>query len=305
MGWNAEMIVTLVQAARVYDRPDYLAAAQASARFITENMRNGQGYYRVNTRGAASIEAQLPDYTGFGRALVALHDLEPNGPWLAEAMRISRHLVANFQEESGVFRMNPEPQGLGQFIQLDDGEVASGNAQAQRLLTALARRSPDAFFSQHAAALADTLSGHALGAPEQRAAAIAAVDAQNRGDVGLLRAVANGAVQVAAELDREAGMVTLTIKVAEGWHINAHKPLEDYFIPTNLRVNDTALEAGAYPEPLITTLAFNSENPLALYEGEIKLRAPIGPGANVVNLTLQSCSEEICLAPESLSFSFW
>lgn len=305
MGWNAEMIVTLVQAARVYDRPDYLSAAQDTARFILLRMRNGEGYYRVNTAGISSVEAQLPDYAGFGRALVALNDADPGGVWLSEAERIGRYMVEYFQQDDGLFRMNVQAQGLGAYIQLDDGEVPSGNAQAQLLLSALARRSSDVFFSQQAGALADVLSGQALAAPVQRISAIAAVDVQNRGELGPLRAVANGAVLVSAEVDRKAVQVTLIISVADGWHINAHDPLEDYFIPTAVQINGADISAAAYPEPMVTTLAFNKAKPLALYEGKVMLRAPIAPGPNVVNLSLQSCSNEICLAPESLSFTFW
>ncbi len=305
MGWNGEMILSLVEGAAAYNRPDYLAAAQKSARFILDNMRNGEGYFRAFIAGEASIEAQLPDYAGFGRALVALNDADPTGGWLPEAERIARYMLANFQEESGLFRMNEQVEGLGAFIPLDDGEVPSGNAQAQWLLTALARRTGNVDFLQQADALSDVLSGAALNLPEQRAAALAAVDAQNRGDTGPVRAVANGVVQVRATPDRAAGVVRFNISIAPGWHINAHKPLEDYFIPTTVKVNGEGLDPSAYPDPLITTLAFNSDTPLALYDGEVELTAPIGPGANTVNLTLQSCSDEICLSPEFLSFRFW
>jgi uncharacterized protein YyaL (SSP411 family) len=305
MGWNAEMIISLVAAATAYDRPDYLEAAKKAARFVMENMRHGAGYYRAYIGGAADIPAQLPDYAGFGRALIALHDADPQGGWLPEAKRIARYMLARFRQDNGLFRMNETPEGLGPFLPLDDGEVPSGNAQAQRLLTALARRGDDVDFIQQAGALADLLSGQALTFPEQRAAALAAVDAQNRGDVGPLRAVANGAVQVRARMDRAAGVVNFTIDVAEGWHINAHEPLEDYFIPTALQVNGAALGPEAYPAPLVTTLAFNSDTPLALYEGQVHLSAPLAPGANVIRLTLQSCSNEVCLAPQDLRFSYW
>ncbi len=305
LGWNSEMIVSLVTGARAFERPDYLAAAQASARFIMENMRDNDGYFRSYIAGEATIEAQLPDYASFGRALLALHDADPAGGWLPEAGRIARYVLAHFQEDSGVFRMNAQPQGLGPFIQFDDGEVPSGNAQMQRLLSGLARRSTDVDFIQQANVLADVLSGHALAFPEQRAAALAAVDAQNRGDTGSLRAVAHGAVQVQAKLDRAAGEAHFTILVAKGWHINAHVPLEDYYIPTALSVNGEALGAEAYPEPVITNLAFNGTTPLALYEGALHLTAPIAPGANVVNLALQACNDEVCLAPQSMSFRSW
>ncbi len=305
MGWNAEMIISLVAGAEAFGRPEYLIAAQKSARFILENMRNGEGYFRAYIAGEARIPAQLPDYAGFGRALVALHDADPSGGWLPEAKRIARYMTTHFQQESGVFRMNETPEGLGPFLPLDDGEVPSGNAQAQWLLSALARRGSDVDFIQNAAALADVLSGHALAFPEQRAAALAAVDAQNRGDIGPVRALANGAVRVQARPDRAAGTVTFAISVAEGWHINAHVPLEDYFIPTTLQINGAPLGPETYPEPIITTLAFNSTTPLALYEGTIQLSAPLAAGANVVQLTLQSCSDEICLAPQNIAFHYW
>lgn len=305
LGWNGEMIRALVAGAEAFGRPDYLAAAEAAARFAMQHMRKGEGYARSYIDRAASIPAQLPDYAGFGLALVALHDADPSGEWLPEAERIARILLARFKDESGVFRMNEQPAGLGAFLPFDDGEVPSGNAQAQRLLTALARRSLDSTFSREAAALAGPLAGHALALPEQRSAAIAAIDAQVRGDTGPLRAVANGAVQVRARRSETSPEVLFTLTMAKGWHINAHIPLDPYFIPTDLSVNGTPLGPEAYPKPIRTTLGFNAQAPLALYEGEVQVRAPLQPGRSEISLSLQSCNNEVCLEPETLHFVFW
>jgi len=96
------------------------------------------------------------------------------------------------------------------------------------------------------------------------------------------------------------------IRVAEGWHVNAHAPLQDYLIPTTLSGADGfVLRDVRYPEPEIRTLGFQSEA-LALHEGTLMLDATYSSADAVdrrllpVDLHLQACSEEICLAPETV-----
>ncbi len=96
--------------------------------------------------------------------------------------------------------------------------------------------------------------------------------------------------------------------IAEGWHINASVPLEDYLIPTQMSVSGTALPSENFPQAIIKALGFNAQ-PLALYEGSLQLSAPLpqntssDPGQ--VLLILQTCSDEICLAPEEVTFTLW
>ncbi|HHL21026.1 MAG TPA: hypothetical protein ENJ52_05805, partial [Aliiroseovarius sp.] len=106
--------------------------------------------------------------------------------------------------------------------------------------------------------------------------------------------------------DTRAGQVTFTLTMKPGWHVNAHAPLEDYFIPTSLEVAGRPLPADAYPAPQVKALGFNPA-PLALYDGTLTLRAPL-PATDTparAKLTLQSCNDEICLAPEELDFTLW
>ncbi len=311
VGWNAMMIATLAEASHTLNRPDYYQAAARAARFMLDTMQDAQGLSRISLNGVTNTPAQLSDYAAFGLALVALHDYAPDGDgakWLPDAEAMAAAATDWFAEPNGLLRMNQIPQGLGAIYALDDGEIPGGNALTLELLVRLSNRLPVPEYAQQATLLASALSGQALAAPEQRAGSLAALQMLNAGERGPVRYVANGAVRVEAAMGNGALEITLT--VAPGWHVNAHQPLEDYFIATDLTVAGTPLPEQDYPEALVKTLAFNSDQPLALYEGTFTLRAPLpeyeefaGPERAV--LTLQACSDAICLAPQEVAFTLW
>ena len=91
------------------------------------------------------------------------------------------------------------------------------------------------------------------------------------------------------------------MKIAPGWHINSDKPLNEDFIPTKLESQTKKALKGAvqYPAAINKNLKFNDEI-LALYEGDVEIIAPlakkVGDSVNL-KLTLQACSDEICLEP--------
>ena len=64
-----------------------------------------------------------------------------------------------------------------------------------------------------------------------------------------------------------------------------------------------------YQDPVIKSLAFN-DAPLALYEGHLQITAVAPEGGDAAStrraeLTVQACSDDICLQPEELVFILW
>src|SRR5690606_9821480 len=60
----------------------------------------------------------------------------------------------------------------------------------------------------------------------------------------------------------ETALLGLRVRLSEGWHMNAHKPLEDYLIPTELTVEGpegVRVEKIAYPEAEVRRFAFSDE----------------------------------------------
>jgi thiol:disulfide interchange protein DsbD len=101
--------------------------------------------------------------------------------------------------------------------------------------------------------------------------------------------------------------IAIEIDVDEGWHINSHKPYDDYLIPTEVVLPENpnfTLQKVAYPEPRDFKLAF-SEEPLSVWEGKvffgalIKVNNNLEPGEYqlIVELNYQACNDMSCLAP--------
>lgn len=101
--------------------------------------------------------------------------------------------------------------------------------------------------------------------------------------------------------------VAIEIVIPEGWHINAHEPLEDFLIATALRFSapeGIRVLQVVYPEPEILTFSFSDE-PMAVYEGRIllgvrvELANDLAPGNHVLSAVVeyQACDDRQCFPP--------
>ncbi len=306
LAWNGEMISTLAEAGLVFNRPDYLAAAENAADFILTHMQTQGSLKRIWLNGRAGTNAQLSDYAAFGLALIALYDYGTGDDdrWLAPADRLAKDMLALFGDPDQAMRNSASHDGLGPFRPLDDKEIASGNALALSFLTRLNRRM--ARVGKAAPRLAAALAIDAINAPSQRAAILTALANLKNGPANALRTSNGGAVRVFACLTPDKTAINFTIRIRKGWHINAHKPLEDYLIGMALKTEATRLPASAFPTAEIKTLGF-SENPLALYEQDFTLSTPIptSNGPHKTTLTLQACNDQVCLPPNDMVFWSW
>lgn len=310
LSWNALMIATLAEAATVLKRPDFGAAAEKAAQFIWEEMQTEQGFARTYMDGEASTEAQLSDLAAYGLALVALADIRPFGAgWLEKAQVVRAEMEAGFYDPGSALRMTRTRQGLSVFRPLDDEGVPSGNANALAFFASLDNRLGE--FNDVTQDLAAALAMDATMEPMQRAGMLRAVSEFKAGQSGSMRRSTGGVVKVFARLNGARDGVEMRLEVKDGWHINAHVPLEDYFIATNLVVDGAALLPSAYPQAVEVVLGFNPK-PLAVYEGQLELSALFGEDAagdpnsgHRVTLEIQACSDEICLQPDEMTFRFW
>ncbi|HEV8118032.1 MAG TPA: cytochrome c biogenesis protein CcdA [Thermoanaerobaculia bacterium] len=105
----------------------------------------------------------------------------------------------------------------------------------------------------------------------------------------------------------EQGALVLNATLEPGWHVNSHKPSEDYLIATTVVVDPApGLQAGEpkYPEGSSKKFAF-AEKPLSVYEGSFTVTVPLTsapPGEIAGAVEFQACSDTQCLAPASVRF---
>jgi thiol:disulfide interchange protein DsbD len=128
--------------------------------------------------------------------------------------------------------------------------------------------------------------------------------------VACIAVVASAAEDVVhARLDVEPGRAVVEVTIAPGWHVNAHVPRDDFLIPTTLTlVPPTGVRAGdvEYPAPVERRLAFGGDKKFLLYEGTVRLTAPLDgapePGGARLRggLRYQACDDSRCLPPRTI-----
>ena len=101
--------------------------------------------------------------------------------------------------------------------------------------------------------------------------------------------------------------VALHFRVAEGYHINSHKPSDDFLIPTEFSIPNgmgVRLDAATYPPGVIISLAFDPTTKLSVYTGEFIVHARIvaTAGNHLVKAKLhyQACDQNQCMPPKTI-----
>jgi thioredoxin:protein disulfide reductase len=108
-----------------------------------------------------------------------------------------------------------------------------------------------------------------------------------------------------------AGRGTLTVRarLESGWHVNSHKPSEDYLIATEVKLDPAdgvRFGEAKYPEGKLQKFAF-SDTPLSVYAGEFVIEVPVEWNGSTTpavsgSIEYQTCNDAQCLAPTSLPF---
>ena len=110
----------------------------------------------------------------------------------------------------------------------------------------------------------------------------------------------------------ERGVAVVTLRVREGWHVNANPPSLDYMIPTDLSLTPAGgITVGkpVYPAARDQKLSFEAK-PLKVYDHAFEVRLPLiavagtAPGKVTLKGTVgfQACNDQVCLAPASVPF---
>lgn len=118
------------------------------------------------------------------------------------------------------------------------------------------------------------------------------------------------AVEAALAGDRPgSGTLRVEARLAQGWHVNSHRPSEEYLIPTSLALDPAAgvrFGEPVYPPGEMKKFSF-SPSALSVYEGEFAVTVPVtwsGPQTPALSgrLEYQPCNDTQCLPPATALF---
>ncbi|MEO0617978.1 MAG: DUF255 domain-containing protein [Pseudomonadota bacterium] len=302
--WNGAMIAALAEGAMAFNEPRWASAAENAATFFWNEMGASSGNLkRQHFDGEATLVATQQGHALMALAYLTLYDATSNDAWLTRAKSLAQVMEKKFRDTATNDYFMTVSGGFYRPKVSADGDLPAGNAAAIDLFARLARRDLDPEHQARAEAILAAVSGNAIEEPTSHAYTLRAADQLLSGETGPHQFAARGRVRTTARADTTQ-TATITISVAKGWHINAHKPLEDAFIPTVIAPTSTKISAPevTYPTPKVQKLKFN-DAPLALYEGQISvaIKAPDGSALpHKLALTVQACSTRICLEPETV-----
>lgn len=305
-GWNAMMVRALAEAAIVLKEPRYHAAATDVQATIMDKLGGRAGSLKRSLYdGAASVPATQSDYAFLGLSAVALFDLTGDHKWLEDAKMLARRMVELFEDkENGGYFLTEQATGFTRTKETDDSTMPSGNAAALELFARLTQRTPDVVWKQHMRNLQAAVTGIAATEPVGHAATLIAADIAERGESGPRQSAAHGAVRLTVARTPDMSGVSIRIKLAPGWHINAVNPRQDFLLPTRVKIDGIPPTALKFPSAVDRKLGFHNEM-LRLYEGEVEITAPLpsgdaGKSARRISMDVQACSDKICLEPQSI-----
>jgi thiol:disulfide interchange protein DsbD len=92
--------------------------------------------------------------------------------------------------------------------------------------------------------------------------------------------------------------------VADGWHINSAKPLDEFAIPTVLTLQGATLGQATYPQHKLMSFSFSAGREIAVYEGAVQIPFTAtlqGEGPLTASLRYQACNDSVCLPPRDAS----
>ena len=296
-GWNGLMIRALAEGSAAFGAPGYLDQATRAAEALWTRLWNGDRLARLWVGGTAREEGALVDYAWTGLGFLALADATGDPVWHARAETLSDAMWRKFGDGQGRLKMASADGPLGPIYDSSDGATPSGESSALELYARLSRRTATSVSAEganplrhwtRAEELRNALSAPMAEDPLLRTEALIASRILDEGSSTARRAAAKGTVRLHLS-DGE-----LVIDIAPGWHLNAHRPGPDWLIGIAAQGAEMS-----WPEGREVSLGFAQE-PIRVYEGQLSV--PVRATGQAITLTLQACSDSICLEPEMLTF---
>ena len=167
--WNGLMIASLAFAGRACSRPEMIAAAERTARFIPDKMSRTDGRLRHRYReGQAAVDGFIDDYAFTAWGMIELYQATLKAQYLQQAIRLSRLLIEWFwDDESGGFfsTASDAERLLVRSKNAYDGAIPSGNSVAAYNMIRLGRLTGDPLWEDKSANLFRAFSHSLSGSP--------------------------------------------------------------------------------------------------------------------------------------------
>ncbi|HET6230754.1 MAG TPA: thioredoxin domain-containing protein [Longimicrobiaceae bacterium] len=177
--WNAMMLHTFAEAARILGSAEYRDAAVANAEFLLRELRADGRLLRTYKDGRAKIGAFLEDHALLADALLALYETTFDPRWVAEARALADAMLDGFwEEDEGAFYDTARDAETLVVRPRDifDNATPSGNSVAVGALLRLAALTGEERYSRVAARVIEQMAELAARMPSGFGHLLCAID---------------------------------------------------------------------------------------------------------------------------------
>jgi uncharacterized protein len=332
-GLNGLAIGAFARSGKLLQQLAFVTSARMAAERIwalAYNPRTGVLEHEI-FRGHAQTDGYLQDYAMLGDGFMSLFDATQEEVWRDRAAALADGLLARFARPDGALWTTTDDKNL--LIPVEDSEdsdVPSGTSVAIDLLLRLGTATGDARYHAAAARVVRHLSGQLKDHPDAWPATVTAVNLHPLNDAELALAAnatfpsggTRGTVAVfhipetadhvrasaAVKSGPDDDAIIVTLKVDDGYHINANPASFDYLIPTSVAFDSLKPSRIDYPKSVRFKAAFAPDG-LDVYEGTVSLVATFPKGSLKGQQKIQgaamvqACNTQICLPSSKLPVS--
>ncbi len=333
VAWSASMATSLARAGWELQQPQYLEAAKRAVDFMSKhNYVARKNLFRIYLGGDVSVPAQLEDYANLCAAMITLFDVTGDLEYLETAFMLMEDLLELFwNEESGGFYLGPQHEqgpALARSSSAADGATLSSYGMAVDCLVSLLERlelikqQPENCRVELEGRLQQSIgaaSAELVESPPGHVTLLRAIRHHLEGSIQPIRYGAAGRLKISArrnvETKRDQGDVQLVLQfrlsTVAGYHITTEAVDNDQLAPLLVEPAESedhweiaAIELAMDPEAgsdaetepfgehLLVTLTLKATDQAADL---------LAPSAGV-DLSVQLCSDALCLQPERFSF---
>jgi uncharacterized protein len=178
-GWNGLMLRAFADAGRVLRRPDLVAVAEASARFLLSRMRQGDRMRRSYKDGRAPLAGYLEDQAAVADGLLSLYEATFDPSWLDHVHGLLTEMLTAFWDstEAAFFDTGADQERLVVRPQdVTDNAIPSGTSMAADVLLRAGMLLGEPSWIDRGRVTVERLAPTAAKAPQAFGRLLAAVD---------------------------------------------------------------------------------------------------------------------------------
>jgi uncharacterized protein len=317
IGINGLAIDAFVRSGQVLGRPRDLDAAKRTAErlwTLAYSPKTSRLKHEI-FRGRAQTDAYLDDYVLLGRSFLSLYDVTKNPVWKDRAVALAEATSRHFLHENGRLSTSPNEKQL-LIVPQDHGDdvYGSGTSAAIDLLLRVGSATGTPRYTSLADRILRYVGGGVEEHPDSWGTLVAAVSNHQMMSASGEPSARNLAMPRTADRVRVTATtlatddhdeIVTTLKVDPGWHVNANPASFDYLIPTTVSFEGLSATRVVYPQTVRIKPKFAPDG-LDVYEGVTKIvaifpRGALKPAGSIRGtLTVQACSDEVCLPPAKI-----